>query len=95
MWHHLLIDNKIEAGLVSEKIIKDLQSFMLLAKTPNICVFSRFDKTTRKTHIYFAPGTESIALKRGAQSCKPPSRDEVGKVFAGNAIDSVVNSFFS
>jgi len=94
MWHHLLINNKIETGLVSEKIMKDLQSFMLLAKNPNLCIFSRFDKITRETHIYFAPGTESIAQNHGAQSCKAPSQDEVGKVFAGNVTEAIIDSFF-
>jgi len=94
MWHYLLIDSRAKVSLVSDKIIKDLQLFMLITKNPKLCVFSRFDKTMRKTHIYFPPGTESIAQKHNAQSCKPPLRNEVGEVLAGDTTDTVVNSFF-
>jgi hypothetical protein len=93
MWYYLYIEDYIQASIVSKQLMDELFALMVFTKNPSLCIFSRRDSKSGGEHIYFAPGTETIAKKHNAKSCERPSRQDAGTLIAGN--QAVVDSLLS
>ena len=90
MWYYLFSENNITTTTI------DIQEslFVLSAATKNsdLALFSKYDIDTGNVHLYFSPGTESVAKSFGAIPCGKPSTDQVGKIIFGD--QTLVNRLF-
>jgi len=86
MWHHLCIDDPNDALQLSNALLQESLPLAAAVGIGGFRIWSRLDKHTGGVHFYFSPEASSLAARHGAQSCEPPSREDLGSLLFGDPI---------